>query len=1159
MSGRDVLHVLLDEAERFAEPALEAAQGPASLRKVFADAGWDLDAIAGLDVDALGVVIDEIVDVLDRLLLLAGGGPMDFEAIAGLLGDVADAAQSIDALAPTLGAPMSLSDEDLAALGVDLLDFFLISYMQRHRPLLLQLLVLVGLADPPQIAGAPRLDGRPGRLPTRRPRLALQRAGALVDNPAAMLSERWLPADGNGQRGLETQASADLLADILFPQIAILARAAGAYATFGVNPRSGVDLGAVAGAIAQRALTIRAPIPLPAGAGDTAALGAAAVEAGLTVGATVVLTGRDQAGLGVVVLPHGQIDVSTELARWTLGLKVGSAAAQGSTPFGFAIDRNGITVPAGISPAIDIALALSRRRANSGPAVQIGSEGTRLEIGSVAAEVGALVSATSVAPFIQVELLDARIVVTPGDGDSFLKAVLPPGGLQVPFQLGMRWSQAEGLTFTGGASLEVALPVGVDLGFLKIPVVNLSLGVSGQGVALGLAATAEVAIGPVAATIERMGVAVGLAPPRVGAPGVAGPVDVTLRFLPPKGIGMSINAGPVAGGGYIFLDPAAGEYAGVLHLQIAPVSATAVGVLQTRLPGGRDGFSLVMLIFASFPPIQLGYGFTLNGLGGLVGINRAMNVDALRDAVRSGAVGSLLFPVDPVPRARQIIADVNAIFPPAEGQFVFGPMVKLGWGTPPIIIATLAVVIQIPTFVIAIIGRLQLALPEEGEAAVLLLRIDVVGVIDPGRGEVSIDGSLSGSRLAAFAIDGDFALRMRFGPNPMFALSAGGFHPRYPTPPGVPELRRLSISLATSDNPRLRLEAYQALTPATLQFGARVQVYAAVDLGLVGFFELDAELGFDVLLVFNPFGLDANLHAHITLRRNGSAFLGVELTASLNGPSPWKFDGRVKVKVAFVEVTVHVHHEIGEPADLVAPPQVSIAAEVRAALGDARSWRCVLPEFDAGVRIREAAPGRPELIAHPLGEIEVRQRLAPMNVALEKVGEATVIGAATVVLNSLRLGRQVIAEAPTTSDMFAPGQFFHMSEDQKLTGPAFEAMASGRRAGVDTVVHTGAIAFELTYEDRVVDAPDAPARVVRSRSLDDAVLRHAVAGGVGARAPAALARRFAGPSMGVAVTDPSWSLDRDGTVLATYETAAEARVAGRGKDAVVNAIARVGR
>ena len=57
------------------------------------------------------------------------------------------------------------------------------------------------------------------------------------------------------------------------------------------------------------------------------------------------------------------------------------------------------------------------------------------------------------------------------------------------------------------------------------------------------------------------------------------------------------------------------------------------------MPDGSPGFSLLVVITAEFAtPIQLGFGFVLVGVGGLLGLNRSMNVEALAEGVRTGAV-----------------------------------------------------------------------------------------------------------------------------------------------------------------------------------------------------------------------------------------------------------------------------------------------------------------------------------------------------------------------------------------------------------------------------------------------------------------------------------------------------------------------------------------
>ena len=153
-----------------------------------------------------------------------------------------------------------------------------------------------------------------------------------------------------------------------------------------------------------------------------------------------------------------------------------------------------------------------------------------------------------------------------------------------------------------------------------------------------------------------------------------------------------------------------------------------------------------------------------------------------------------------------MIRTLSAVFPVAPNRFVVGPMVRLGWGSPPILTLDIAILLDLFSPIrIVILGRIKVALPEDGDAAVVVIKLDVVGIIDFDRGEISIDATIYDSMIAAFAISGDMALRVRWKDDPAFALSVGGFHPGFTPPADFPSLNRLAISLATGDNPRLRL------------------------------------------------------------------------------------------------------------------------------------------------------------------------------------------------------------------------------------------------------------------------------------------------------------------------------------------------------------------
>ena len=78
-----------------------------------------------------------------------------------------------------------------------------------------------------------------------------------------------------------------------------------------------------------------------------------------------------------------------------------------------------------------------------------------------------------------------------------------------------------------------------------------------------------------------------------------------------KGIALAIDTEVVVGGGFLFYDPDKEQYAGGLQIEIKGISLNAIGRLTTRLPDGRQGFSLLIIIQSKdFPPIKLPLGFT---------------------------------------------------------------------------------------------------------------------------------------------------------------------------------------------------------------------------------------------------------------------------------------------------------------------------------------------------------------------------------------------------------------------------------------------------------------------------------------------------------------------------------------------------------------------
>jgi hypothetical protein len=544
--------------------------------------------------------------------------------------------------------------------------------------------------------------------------------------------------------------------------------------------------------------------------------------------------------------------------------------------------------------------------------------------------------------------------------------------------------------------------------------------------------------------------------------GNLGSLDLGLGFKPPTGLGISVDAGPVNGGGYISFDFDKGRYAGVLQLEIFSVSLKAIGLLDTKLPDGRPGFSFLLIITTEFSPIQLGYGFTLLGVGGLAGINRTINAEALRNGIYAGSLDHILFPVDPVRNAPQLISDLSLIFPPAEGQYTFGPMAKLGWGTPTLVEISLGIIIELPNPVrIALLGQIAAFLPTK-EAALVELHIDFLAMIDFGAKLLSLDATLRNSRIVAFTLTGDLALRLSWGDPPNFAVALGGFHPHFQPPPGFPALRRLGLALGAGDRIRISCQAYQALTPNTLQFGARADVYVDVGVYVKGW------IGFDALIIFSPFSFEVDFTAGLEVGVGGVKLAGVSVEGSLSGPTPWRIKGKATLSLLFFEVTANVDEQFGDAQQVELPP-ADPWEPLHAALIEPRNWAASLPAGAVAVVSVAAPEGATAVLVDPCGQATWRQKVVPLDRTVTRFGNAATPAPAKFTVDRVTVSA-VAAPFVAVPDFFAPAQFQDLTDAEKLSRPSFEPMQAGVSLDDEAARIGPALSAEIVYETKLIDS-----------------------------------------------------------------------------------------
>lgn len=662
-----------------------------------------------------------------------------------------------------------------------------------------------------------------------------------------------------------------------------------------------------------------------------------------------------------------------------------------------------------------------------------------------------------------------HVLIDTGSADGFIATIL--GGVHVNsnFELPVRFSMTDGAHFEGSSALEIQLASHVDLGPVQIPSLSLLIGVKEGSLVIGLAADLKVSLGPVVGVVRGIGTEI---PLKLAADnkGNFGPLDVRPRFKPPTGIGLALDLDVVSGGGFLAYDEAREEYAGALELSLLDiVTVKAVGLLATRMPDGSPGFSLLIILTAEFGSgLQLGFGFTLIGVGGLVGVNRTMLFEPIMDGVRTGAIESVMFPKDVVANAPKIINDLRAFFPPQQDTFLVGPMAKLGWGTPTLISLSLGVIIQIPPGDIAILGVLRVALPAES-LAILELQVNFAGALEFSKRRLYFFASLFDSHVLFITLEGEMGLLVAWGDNANFVVSVGGFHPQFSPPPlPFPAPRRIAVSILNDSHARIRCEGYFAVTSNTVQFGTRAEFYFGFSAC-----SLSGHSSFDALIQFSPFHFIVAISTHFSVKVFGLGVFGIGIRLKLSGPTPWHANGTATLEFLFFDIDIHISFTWGDDRDTTLSP-IKAMPILAAELAKSANWRAVLPKgANLLVSLRTLDEAEQALVLHPVGTLQVSQRAIPLDLTLDKIGNAKPEDANRFELAVTSSG---LDKTKTLEERFAPAQFKDLDDAARISQPAFTSQDSGLELAAKGQAYASATAIcrIVRYDVTIIDTKLRP-------------------------------------------------------------------------------------
>lgn len=720
----------------------------------------------------------------------------------------------------------------------------------------------------------------------------------------------------------------------------------------------------------------------------------------------------------------------------------------------------------------DIAVKWTGGKTDGEPYILFGQAGgPRIELRQVVLQAGAKLVSDEITASgglkIGGEIKGGKVVIKLEGADGFLQTLASGLDIENNFDLGFGISSKHGIFFYGSSQLNIKLPVHLDLGPITLTGLLLQFGIKGSTFPINIAADIKSSFGPLTAIVEEVGIkaVIELSEDQKGN---LGPVDFKLGFKPPNGVGLSVDAGVVRGGGFLRFDFDKGEYSGVFELSIIEtITVKAIGIITTKMPDGSKGFSLLIIITAEFATgIQLGFGFTLLGVGGLLGLNRTMLLEPLAAGIKTGAVNSIMFPPDPIANAPRIISDLRTYFPPYEGKFLIGPMVKIGWGTPTLVSLSFGVIIEIPGN-IAIVGVLKVALPTE-EAALLVINVAFLGALEFDKSRIWFFASMYDSRILFMTMEGDMGLLMDYGNNPNFVLSVGGFHPQFNPPPlPFPNPRRIHIDVLRNPLQRITVENYFAVTTNTVQFGASAELFYGID-----DFNLHGSFSFDALFQFSPFHFIIEISFSVGLDVFGAGVFSVNLKFSLAGPGPFRAQGTATLSIDLwlfsIDISVDFDITWGE-ADNPKLPSIEAIPLLIAEYNKADNWRAGLPtSSNLFVSLRKLDDITDGMVLHPLGTLQVSQRAVPLSINVDKVGNNPVSDAH---LFSVGVNTAGLAKTKSTKEKFAIAQFQNLSDAQKLSSPAFqdidsglELSAAGKQLGSGKVVKR-----VVRYEVKIID------------------------------------------------------------------------------------------
>ncbi len=339
----------------------------------------------------------------------------------------------------------------------------------------------------------------------------------------------------------------------------------------------------------------------------------------------------------------------------------------------------------------------------------------------------------------------------------------------------------------------------------------------------------------------------------------------------------------------------------------------------------------------------------------------------------------------------------------------------------------------------------------------LKLQVNFAGGIDFAQGLIWFDASLFDSNALIFTLTGDMAIRIGWGDQKVLVITVGGFHPdstkcrrTSPTSSGC----RSRCCRATTRASRRRPTSRSPRTPCSRARASSCTRQPAISISTASSATICSSSSF-------RFHFVADIEAGLALRKGTDVLAGVSVSCELSGPTPWHAKGEASLDLWLFSISVGFDETWGDPGTDARRP-VGRRARAHGHGGRRRPQLDRRPPANAQqtVSIRQVTPPEGELFLAPFGVLSVSQKVAPLQMTIDKFGNQTPSTDKTFAMTWAG------GATDDANEEFAIANFVTLSDSDKLSRKSFEQMQSGLRFSTGDASATG------VSVDRDVNVPD---------------------------------------------------------------------------------------